>query len=208
MNYTYDIILNFSDYERYYEFYEWKREDNLLTIEKIPIIKINRDNMELIINNKIKINKEILGKIENKTILSNGEKLKYVVLFTDLSKVIAIEFNNQGEFIKSSGLLLDEEEAVIDECLNYKELDLEFDILNSFQKTEFLTREEKNVKNSLIMELKYLYKNKNFDEINYLYEELYNEKMSIHKKYDFLINDIENNFNSKYHKLYDIIKLT
>lgn len=67
---------------------------------------------------------------------------------------------------------------------------------------------KEKIRSSLINELNYLYKNKKYDEINYLYEELYNEKINIHDKYKFLIDDISNNYSSKYNKIYDIIKMT
>ena len=38
MDYIYDIVLNFND--DYYEFYEWKQEDKIINIKKIPIYKI------------------------------------------------------------------------------------------------------------------------------------------------------------------------
>ncbi len=208
MKYTYDIVLNFCNDERSYEFYEWKKEDTLLTIQKIPILRTNKKKLEQISNNKIKISKLLLEKIDNKTTLENGKKIKYALLITDLSRVIALEFNNCGEVIKSSNLLLDEEEAVIDECLDYKEEKFDFEILKSYSQMEFLTREERKIRNNLLSELKYMYSQKNYDEINYLYAELYNDKITIHKKYAFLVNDIKNNYSQKYNKLYDIIKLT
>ena len=41
MNYIYDIVLNFN--KELYEFFEWKDDDNLINIRKIPLIKINDD---------------------------------------------------------------------------------------------------------------------------------------------------------------------
>lgn len=208
MNYIYDLVLNFSENERILEFYEWMKEDVLSTIAKIPIIRINRFQMNDILNNKISITKTFLKKYENKTLLDDGSLLKYSFLVTDLSKVIALEFSSNGEVIRRSSLLLDEEEAVIEESLDYQEEELNYKIIRNYLKFDFLTRDERKIRSSLINELNYLYKNKKYDEINYLYEELYNEKINIHDKYKFLIDDISNNYSSKYNRIYDIIKMT
>ncbi len=208
MNYIYDLVLNFSENERILEFYEWMKEDVLSTIAKIPIIRINRFQMNDILNNKISVTKTFLKKYENKTLLDDGSLLKYSFLVTDLSKVIALEFSSNGEVIRRSSLLLDEEEAVIEESLDYQEEELNYKIIRNYLKFDFLTRDERKIRSSLINELNYLYKNKKYDEINYLYEELYNEKINIHDKYKFLIDDISNNYSSKYNKIYDIIKMT
>ena len=208
MNYIYDLVLNFSENERILEFYEWMKEDVLSTIAKIPIIRINRFQMNDILNNKISVTKTFLKKYENKTLLDDGSLLKYSFLVTDLSKVIALEFSNNGEVIRRSSLLLDEEEAVIEESLDYQEEELNYKIIRNYLKFDFLTRDERKIRSSLINELNYLYKNKKYDEINYLYEELFNKKINIHDKYKFLIDDISNNYSSKYNKIYDIIKMT
>ncbi len=208
MNYIYDLVLNFSENERILEFYEWMKEDVLSTVAKIPIIRINRFQMNDILNNKISVTKTFLKKYENKTLLDDGSLLKYSFLVTDLSKVIALEFSSNGEVIRRSSLLLDEEEAVIEESLDYQEEELNYKIIRNYLKFDFLTRDERKIRSSLINELNYLYKNKKYDEINYLYEELYNEKINIHDKYKFLIDDISNNYSSKYNKIYDIIKMT
>ena len=63
------------------------------------------------------------------------------------------------------------------------------------------------IRNYLLDNINNLYKNKDYDEINYLYYELFNKEMNIDNQYKFLVNEIENNFNNKYNKLYEIIKL-
>lgn len=208
MNYIYDLVLNFTDSDNLLEFYEWKKRDNLTTIQKMPIFKITRHQMDDILNNRIKINEEIFNKVKNKTIIVDGDNLKYSFLVTDLNRVIALDFSNDRVLKRSSCLLLDEEEDVIDECSDYEVDDFNYEIVCNYKKQLFLTREEKNIREKLLLELKSLYERKDYDEINYLYEELYTEKMSVRRKYLFLVDEITNNYDSKYNKLYDIIKLT
>lgn len=208
MNYIYDLVLNFTDSDNLLEFYEWKKRDNLTTIQKMPIFKITRYQMDDILNNRIKINEEIFNRVKNKTIVVDGDNLKYSFLVTDLNRVVALDFSSDRVLKRSSCLLLDEEEDVIDECADYEVDDFNYEIICSYKKQLFLTREEKNIREKLLLELKNLYENKDYDEINYLYEELYTEKMSVRRKYLFLVDEITNNYDSKYNKLYDIIKLT
>lgn len=208
MNYIYDLVLNFTDSDNLLEFYEWKKRDNLTTIQKMPIFKITRYQMDDILNNRIKISEEIFNRVKNKTVIVDGDNLKYSFLVTDLNRVVALDFSSDRVLKRSSCLLLDEEEDVIDECADYEVDDFNYEIVCSYKKQLFLTREEKNIREKLLLELKNLYENKDYDEINYLYEELYTEKMSIRRKYLFLVDEITNNYDSKYNKLYDIIKLT
>lgn len=208
MNYIYDLVLNFTDSDNLLEFYEWKKRDNLTTIQKMPIFKITRYQMDDILNNRIKISEEIFNRVKNKTVIVDGDNLKYSFLVTDLNRVVALDFSSDRVLKRSSCLLLDEEEDVIDECADYEVDDFNYEIVCSYKKQLFLTREEKNIREKLLLELKCLYENKDYDEINYLYEELYTEKMSIRRKYLFLVDEITNNYDSKYNKLYDIIKLT
>ena len=65
MNYIYDILLNFK--EEYYDFYDWNKNDNIVHIRKIPILKIDTIDLYNIKNNKIKIELKFLEKIRNKT---------------------------------------------------------------------------------------------------------------------------------------------
>lgn len=208
MNYIYDLILNFTDCDNLLEFYEWMRKDSFITVQKIPIFRIDRFQMDDILNNRIKISEEIFDKIKNRTFVSEGENLKYSFLVTDLNRVIALDFNRDRVLKRSSSLLLDEEEDVIDECSTYTLDSFEYEIIENYRKGLFLTRKEKVVREKLLTELKYLYDNKIYDEINYLYQELYDEKRSIKEKYLFLVDEITNHYDSKYNKLYDIIKLT
>ena len=41
MTYIYDILLNFKD--ELIEFYDWNKNDNIIHIRKIPLLKITAD---------------------------------------------------------------------------------------------------------------------------------------------------------------------
>lgn len=210
MNYIYDILLNFIDNERLIEFYEWSESDSFEHIKRIPIYRISSKVMQNICENKIKVSKEFLDEIKNKTNLyKNKQNIKYATLFSDINKVIAFEFSDDGTVISKSSLLLDEEEAVIDECSNINESNLTYTIIEPYMINYFLTREELFKRNYLLKELDYISKVNDVDKLIFLYEEIFKtDKLSFEKKLKRLIDDIKNNFNSKHNELYEIVRLT
>lgn len=205
MNYIYDVVLCFNKYNLNVNFYEWNNNDSFTYIEKIPVYRITDIGMNEISNHLIKIDKELLSNIHNKTYSKDGV-INYSLLITDMNRVIGLKFSNDGLLIEKSNLLIDEEDAVIEEC-SLLDLDIfEFDKLDSYSDEMFLTRREKYIKNSLIDELNYLYNNRKYDEINYLYYEVFNETKSIHNKYLDLVNLIGSN---KYiDELFEVVKMT
>lgn len=210
MTYIYDILLNFTDDERLLEFFEWEKEDTIEHIKKIPLIRVSTKQLETLINNQIIIEKNFLDKIEDTTQLyKNSNNIQYATLISDLNKVIAVEFNNKGEVIGKSSLLLDEEEAVIDECLDMKEEYLTYNIKMKKIAHPFLTRAELRKKRYLLKEIENIYKEEKIEKFNYLYEEVFNsDDLSMKEKYCRLKKDIEKNFSEKHKNLYEIIRLT
>lgn len=208
MDYINDLILNFNDCRDLFEFYEWSNKDKILNVDKIPVMRISKSQMNNILKKRIRLNKTFLNKIKNKTIISEYTTLKYCLLVTDLNRVIALKFDDSGEVVESSSLLFDEEDAVIDECFNFKEENLDYDVVETYEDKSFLTRQEKMMRDKLLIKLRNLYENKVYDEIDYLYEELFDEKRNVHEKYEYLVRNIEENYEGKYNKLYDIIQLT
>ena len=207
MNYIYDVVLNFNDYRDVYDFYEWDRDDSFIYIEKIPIFVVNTFQMEDILFSRIKISNELLDKVKNKTILENGSIL-YSFLVTNRDKVIGLNFNNNGELIEVSNLLLDEEEAVLEEISEFDMDYLEYEVINKCNNVLFFTRKDRYIRNRLLEEINNLYKDKHYDEISYLYYEIFNDNCSIQSKYNLLIDSITNNYKNTYSKLYDIILLS
>ncbi len=210
MTYIYDILLNFNDDERIIEFYEWKENDALEHIKRILLFKISSKQMDDLNNYQIKMNQEFLSKIKGATIsYKNKKDIKYGALFSDLNKVIALEFNKDGEVISRSGLLLDEEEDIIEECNGLYEEKIEYEKSKKYKKENFLTREELLKKRYLLKELSTLYQEKNEDKINYLYEELFpKDNLSLKEKIERMRNEIEKNFSEKHNELYEIVRLT
>lgn len=210
MTYIYDVLLNFSDTERIVEFFEWNNNDSIDHIKRIPLIRISSNAFNELINNNIIVEKEFLDKIQDSTWMYKKTKnLEYAVLITDLNKVIAFEFNKEGKIIAKSGLLLDEEEEIIEESYDLKEEKLNYKIESKINNNIFLTREEQKKQKYLLLELDNIVKENNKNKLNFLYHEIFlKDKLTFEEKYLKLKEDIEKNYTSKYNNLYEIVRLT
>ena len=201
MNYIYDIYLNLN--ETLYDFFDWNKNDKLIHIKKIPVIKVNEDIIKVLINNNIKINDEILTQIYDKTEVWNmNRKISYCALFATNSDIIAIEFNKNGKNISKSVLFIDEELEVLEIVNKLYEKIIDFEILNK-QKNIFKTRKQIKEETFICRELK------NMDEsrLNYIYFECFGKR---EKNKETILENIKKlQKNSKIYKnLYDILKLT
>ena len=210
MTYIYDVLLNFSDTERIVEFFEWNNNDSIDHIKRIPLIRISSNAFNELINNNIIVEKEFLDKIQDSTWMYKKTKnIEYAVLITDLNKVIAFEFNKEGKIIAKSGLLLDEEEEIIEESYDLKEENLNYKIESKINNNIFLTREEQKKQKYLLLELDNIVKENNKNKLNFLYHEIFlKDKLTFEEKYLKLKEDIEKNYTSKYNNLYEIVRLT
>lgn len=210
MTYIYDVLLNFCDDDNRLEFFEWKEEDSLEHIKKIPLFKISPMQMKELCDNKIKVSRAFLDLIKGQTIsYKNKKDIKYGSLFTDQNKVISLEFDNKGIVISRSFLLLDEEEDIIDESFDTEEITLSYNIIKQYDIDPFLTREESFKKKFLLKELTNLYNENNLDKFNYLYEERFKkDKLTFDERFKKITTDLKENYNSKYNEIYDIVCLT
>ena len=118
MNYIYDIYLNLN--ETLYDFFDWNKNDKIIHIKKIPVIKVNEETFKTLTSNQIKVDDELLLQIYSKTEIWNmNGKINYCSLFSDNNNIIAIEFNKSGKSIKKSFMYIDEELEVL-EIINKK----------------------------------------------------------------------------------------
>lgn len=209
MTYIYDVLLNFTEL-RILEFFEWKETDKIENIKKIPIFRISSEQLYDLMNYDIKINNDFLETIKDETsTYKNKLKLEYSSLFTDLNRVVGIQFTKKGNIISRSSLLIDEEEDIIMECHTDEEVKLYYDRKERIENNRFYTREEQTKRKYILEELEKIYTNNEKDKLNYLYKEIYpNKKMSFQNKYQTLKREIENNYSSKHNILYEILKLS
>ncbi|MDO4963437.1 MAG: hypothetical protein Q4E75_05035 [bacterium] len=201
MNYTYDIYLNFN--KKYYDFFEWNKNDKIIHIKKIPIFKISEDNFKKIVYNHIKIDKDFLINVHNKTeAYQSNTSLEYCALFCNDNNIIAIVFDIQGNSLKKSSLYVDEEFEILETIRHLKEENINFEIIKKGN-CVFKTRKQVNEELFINKELK----NINDKKLNYIFFECFGKK-NIKKKE--ILNKLKtiNSNNNQYKKLYNILKLT
>ena len=107
MIYIYDIVLNLN--KDLIEYFEWDTNDNIKYIRKMPLYKINNKLMKDIITKNIKIDKNFLSKIYEKSEYVNYKKYKYLTLFTNDSIIVAVLFDEEGNNNLISRVLIEEE---------------------------------------------------------------------------------------------------
>lgn len=176
MDYYYDIKLNFNDY--YLPYYEWSNKDTLDRLIRVPIYKVS--NIEYYINN----------------VLNIDSKYKYIIV-TDSINAVCLELVDNKSIYISSLCYLDE----ISICSLAKNME-ETSINSSFVDKRMIKnklRIEESITNKFIN-----YINKQDDNyIKYLYNKLFNKNIrDINKAKSIIIDDIQNNFDVKYIKLY------
>lgn len=202
MNYIYDIILNFN--EEFYNFYEWKNNDNVINVRKIPVLKVDENTYVSLRNNKIQVSMETIDSLKKNFSLYN-EKIEgnIICLITNGMSAFGVMFNNNGYLIKRSGMLFDEEEEVIDESENIKEVKIDF-IKNEKQKSNNISRIVKE-KQKFIKD----YISSLDDELTlkYIYYDYFEKEENKNNIKEILLSEINSEWNSKLSKLYDLTKL-
>lgn len=210
MNYMYDILLNFTNSKKVYEFFEWESTDVIINVKKIPIFKIAKETLWDLLNYRIKVDKSVFKKIENTSIVykQNKKRFKHLAIFSDGSKAIGINLNDNGIVEYKSSMLLDEEEEAtyIAEKLQLEKL--EYQKLEKLKKEEFITRKEEEEKTFLLKEINLLYKNNDLEKLKYLYIEYFDKKEeNIDNIYNKLITSLDS-IDEKHEELYQLLKLT
>lgn len=206
MSYYYDVLINFQD--NYCMFYEWDKEDNIEFIKKIPLVHISSKVYNDFFTKKIKVSKEFLNSIENKTKIKQNHYLKYACIFSDGKNSIAIEFDEEGISLNKSSVML-EDEININEfmyTINLTEIDYEV-ILDETMFKE--TRQELKIKRVLEIEINSMYNKKEFSKLKYIYLEWFNELLdNTDQMYNNMLMKINDRLTEKEYHIYELIKLS
>lgn len=208
MIYIYDVLLNFNT--SLIEFFEWEENDLIKYVKKLPIYKVSDNFLYNLVKNEIKVSDDFLNEIKDKTLFEEkNENFKYCCLLTNNKIVLGVLFNEFGNVLYLSRLLIEEEKEILTivNRLNLYHIDYEICNFNN-EISDNLTRKERNIKNNLLNKINDLYKNNDYEKLSYLYYEYFN-KIENNKEeiYNNLIKSI-NNFNYKHNVLYNILKLS
>ena len=202
MNYIYDIVLNFN--KEYYNFFEWNKKDNIINIKKIPLFMVSDNIFNNMKYDIVKVSSDFINMIKDKTYIYSKKDNIISCLISNGKEVIGIMFDTEGNVIKRSSLLLDEEEEVLDEV--YDENVFNIDIVSvKKRKINEINRVQKDKSNYL---LRYIKKENNTLNLKYLYYDYFEEEEEdIVKIKDRLNYEITNNYNKKLSKLYDTVQI-
>ena len=211
MIYIYDILLNWTDLHLIYDFYEWDKSDTIEHIKKIPLLKVNEESLSDFMHFKIQVTSEVLEKIENMTEVYKNKKISYLshaCILSDGVRVLGVEFDDNGNLIYHSRLLLDEEEDVLDLVSRLEFQDINYTKGEEISKRGFYTRKEEEKKNYLLSEFASTYEQKDIEKLHYLYQEYFDEdENDLKVMYEKLVNSFDY-FNPKHEKLYQLLQLS
>lgn len=202
MNFIYDIVLNFN--KDFYNFFEWNKNDNIINVKKIPIFLIDNDTFTSMKYDNVIVSKDFIDLIRDKTYTYTRSKLGISCLISNNKEVIAVLFNDNGNLIKRSSLMLDEEEEVLDEIEN-----------DSLYKINIIKRRKvnienvnRNIKEKKDFLIKYINKETNDINLKYLYYDYFEkDENNIKTIKNDLIKEIKNNWNKKLNNFYDTVKI-
>lgn len=206
MNYIYDILINLQ--RKMYDFYEWNISDDITHVRKTPVFKIKTDNLLDLKDNKVIIDLELLKRIRNRTEIftnHNVKVMRYVALFSDEKDVIALEFDDRGNKLRSSKLLIDEEIEVLEVVDNIDLSEIKYQVIEKETSNCFRTRKENKIYDYIVRQ----FTKENYTKLKYLYYDFFEKEEDNFEK---IIKDIkyelDNNWKSIYEQVYSFFKLS
>ena len=206
MDYYYDVLLNFQD--NYTMFYEWDSEDEINYIKKIPLVHIDAKTLINFISKKIIVDEEFLKLIENKTKLKGNNTLKYTCIFSDGKNSIALEFQDNGEVLSKSSLILEDELNINEFMYNIMLKKINYKIIKD-DEINNETRQDLKIKRILKLEINSIYERKEYSKLKYLYLEWFQELLpSIDEMYHNMLNKLNNKLTEKEYSIYELIKMS
>jgi hypothetical protein len=202
MKYIYDIMLNFTDYNIYYEFYEWKKSDNLVNVKKILLFRVSDSVMSDLINYDFKVDKNFLNSIKNNFMISKNscKNILYMCVLSTGFKSIGVAFKRNGKVLYKSSMIVDEENEINSIALKLRNSEFLYKKLS--KKSNKVIRDDYYKVNYLKRFIKEAYKEKDYDKLSYLYHEITSgDKDNINDIYHELLKSLDN-FSSKHNYLY------
>ena len=202
MNYIYDIVLNFN--KDYFCFYEWNKKDNIINIKKIPFFVVDNNTFNMMKYDKVVVDSSFIELIKEKTYTYSKNKIGSACLISNCKEVIGVLFDNKGNLVKRSSLLIDEEEEVLDEIVNDDIYNI--NIVSSKKiKREDINRIEREKKLFLN---NYIKRENNIINLKYLYYDYFEKEeddISLIKKK--LLDNVNSKWSDKLNSFYETVKI-
>lgn len=208
MNYYYDVILNFN-MDEFLKFYEWEKDDDLLTFQKIPLFRVSFETLCDFLQYEIKMAPEFLDYVEHRAIVKRKEEEIFAAfLISDTKNSFGVLMDEKGNINSLSSLSLEDDNNLSEFMYTIKEKSLSYEK----GKKRFVkkgNRQEKYVKRLISVELKTLLEENNVDKIQYLYYEWFNEvNDNVLEMISSMEKELEKPINEKMKEIYYIIRLS
>lgn len=192
-----------------FSFYEWENYDSIELVKKIPLFRVSTNTLKDFYVWNIKVSVDFLNEIVDKTILKNNKinkTIKYACLLCDTKNTLVVEFDNDGNVISRSNLLLDDDANVLEFIYSYKETQLEYE-RNEKLSLNILSRQEETTKKFISLELQTLIYNNNVNKLKYLFNEWFGYEVdSISEIKKKMCSELEKEFNQEMYYIYKLIK--
>lgn len=198
MNYIYDIVLNFQD--KYYQFFEWNKNDKIKNISKIPIYRVTDQDILSLKYNQVKLDQNFINNLKE----DNKKKKLLMCLVSNTTVSIGILLSQDGTLLKRSSLIFDEEDEVNDFSNTLPVTHINY-VKNIKVVPEEKLRIEIEKKDFIVS---YITMTEDIVTLKYLYYEYFEEECDqIDKIKKTLLKEFEKTWNKKQNSLYNIINL-
>lgn len=204
MVYVYDILVNLN--EELYDFYDWEENDNLLHIRRVPLFKVNHNSLCDFMFNKVKVSKEFLNIIKDKTqvfSLKNIDLIPYMAIISDEKNSICVMFNNNGVTTKMSNFLVNEEREISELAVSNEITNIDYEVLSKIKYNNMI-RSDRIILENIINELESIKDSQ--VKIDYLYYEWFDSSNGVNK-YETLIKDLKKEFTKKHLEFLELLHL-
>lgn len=147
---------------RYYMFYDWLKNDNIKTYQKVSLYRVSNITFNDFINYNVKI-------LDESIYLENNP-----VIFSDSYSYVAIMFDKDGNSYLKSSLLLEDELKLSSKVDDLKLTKIIYSKSSEVENDNEL-RLNTEIKKIILKEINSLEKNNNIEKIKYLYYEWFNK---------------------------------
>lgn len=107
MRYCYDLIVNLDN--SFWEFYEWEEQDNLVSLKKVPLIKVSDFDLRQFLQYDVCFDEEWIKPFLGKTLLRGKKEKLSCLLFSSGRDCVVFEVNEKGCVVARSRLLITDE---------------------------------------------------------------------------------------------------
>jgi len=205
MIYIYDIVLNFN--KEYFEFFQWKKNDKIINVKKIPVFRVTDEDLLSLKYNIIRVSSDFINKICDLTLFYNKrDNNKYLCLVSNNKETIGLMFDCEGNLIKRSSLLFDEDDEVNEEVCNI-EITRFIYLINKNIKIENIARVDKEKKDYLMKFVNNLDVTADENILKYIYYDYFEvEEDDVLKIKDKILGELNSNFDNKLFELVKVLK--